>query len=482
MSRISKAQLQNGLRHDDFERYRIYCVKRVKRLRIAMHLSQSTRRSVKFCKRNVEPNMVNDPRMLEIPLMTAERAWTMWMALKHEETPPQPRVRIHMIHRLKKAVKWAAQLDTLCKATANSRTSLEATAYRTWMEGNLQLELEQWQQAQDLFETSHKICEQIEKIADTAADKHIFADRVAEVEPKIRFCAYNLRGQQPVTAVTGETSAEVASKLEELIAARNAEKGKQAEKQQNTKQKGEQQQQQPLLQEWALPKVVERNLALIRALQRRLPEGGISEGDTCKVDAKAQQKPSRPEEIVRLYDVSITAVNEMPLSPALKPRAQGVVCSFKAFRCYYMSLALTAQCKWAEAIALLDLATTRVNAALTSNAADADGMRVLKSHIDTWRYSVAAKAYAAAHEPQPAPAPATKEEAHTLSEALEGPCAGEFDTRFVERRRLAELPPRARGVGCDPLVFDLALGKCEYPSLEARKKPARTGFFSSFWR
>ena len=77
-------QLQHGLRHGDFQRYRGYCSRRVKRLRKTLNLPQGDRRHYK--KRNVtlanleKPN--SDERFLHIPLMLAERTWSYAMQLR----------------------------------------------------------------------------------------------------------------------------------------------------------------------------------------------------------------------------------------------------------------------------------------------------------------------------------------------------------------------------------------------------------------
>jgi signal recognition particle subunit SRP68 len=55
-----------------------------------------------------------------------------------------------------------------------------------------------------------------------------------------------------------------------------------------------------------------------------------------------------------------------------------------------------------------------------------------------------------------------------------------FDASFVKNKQLIAFPPEFEPIKCKTLLFDLALGACEFPSLEARKK-SKSGFFS-FWR
>lgn len=45
---------------------------------------------------------------------------------------PNPRQRIYLNGRLRKAVKWAALFSQLCAAKADSRTSLEAEVCIFW--------------------------------------------------------------------------------------------------------------------------------------------------------------------------------------------------------------------------------------------------------------------------------------------------------------------------------------------------------------
>lgn len=70
-------QQQHGLRHGDYQRYRGYCTRRVKRLRNVLGLPQGDKRH--FKKRDVTVAHIegkkSDERYIYIPLMLAERAW-----------------------------------------------------------------------------------------------------------------------------------------------------------------------------------------------------------------------------------------------------------------------------------------------------------------------------------------------------------------------------------------------------------------------
>lgn len=75
------SQSQNGLRHNDFARYKNYCQRKVKRLRKAINLT--------FGKGKFQPKLytfdgVKDSKILEIVLFISEKNWAFAMDLKTE--------------------------------------------------------------------------------------------------------------------------------------------------------------------------------------------------------------------------------------------------------------------------------------------------------------------------------------------------------------------------------------------------------------
>lgn len=165
---IKDAQLQHGLRHGDYQRYRGYCSRRISRLRKVLKIPQGDRRH--FKKRDVTEYHINssryltltyysrrniliadvsraDERYLHIPLMLTERCWAYAMQLKQESNTEQ-RKKFHLVQKLRKACNYALQLDVLCKIErCDARTQLEAQAYVAWIHGSLQFELELWVKA-----------------------------------------------------------------------------------------------------------------------------------------------------------------------------------------------------------------------------------------------------------------------------------------------------------------------------------------------
>ena len=116
MKIIKEAQQQHGLRHGDYQRYRGYCSRRLRRLRKVLKVPQGDRRH--FKKRDVTTVMVVDDKFLQIPLTMAERAWSYAMQLRIEANT-EPRKKFHLISRLRKAATYALQLQELIEVKSS---------------------------------------------------------------------------------------------------------------------------------------------------------------------------------------------------------------------------------------------------------------------------------------------------------------------------------------------------------------------------
>lgn len=199
---VKSSHAQHGLRHGDYGRYRQYCTRRLHRIRKSVGFVQTTGTKGRFSKKVLEPHLTKQDKHLLLPLYAAERAWSYAMALKRETNDPRP--RFHLLHRLKKAAKWSAELKALCATRADQRTALEAEAYCGFMFGNMYLEREQWAQALTHLRRTRTICKELCRIS-TSDMVHLYTQVVEEVEPSIRFCAYNLKrlGQSSGSADDG---------------------------------------------------------------------------------------------------------------------------------------------------------------------------------------------------------------------------------------------------------------------------------------
>jgi hypothetical protein len=58
----------------------------------------------------------------------------------------------------------------------------------------------------------------------------------------------------------------------------------------------------------------------------------------------------------------------------------------------------------------------------------------------------------------------------------------QFNTNYAKEKKLVDFPPDFESTKCKAILFDLALGECEFPNLEARKKTKAGGGWLNFWR
>jgi len=190
LSLIREQQQKHGLRHADYQRYRGYCSRRLRRIRKAVGLVQGEKK--KFNKKEVTEELLKDEKHLHIPLVTAERAWAYYMQLKFESNS-DPRKKFHMINRLRKARKYAEKLDSLCANSdkVDARTKLETKAYHCWLTGTLHFETSKWADAQAMLNQARTIYESLSQ-AVGEEEGNLFRQKMEEITPSLRFCAYNI--------------------------------------------------------------------------------------------------------------------------------------------------------------------------------------------------------------------------------------------------------------------------------------------------
>lgn len=218
---IKESQQQHGLRHGDYQRYRGYCSRRLRRLRKALNFKMGNRH--KYTGRKVTVELLKDPRYLLLELMSAERAWSYAMQLK-QEANTEPRKRFHLVSRLRKAAKHAEALERLCEGKRiDARTKLEAQAYAAYMAGMLRFEKQDWTKAMESFGSCKTI---YEKLASAFSDEQavLYRQRVEEISPNLRYCAYNIGDQSAIGDLlqmrlkSGDSSSMLTEKLEVLLA------------------------------------------------------------------------------------------------------------------------------------------------------------------------------------------------------------------------------------------------------------------------
>uniref|UniRef100_A0A6Q2ZDG4 Signal recognition particle subunit SRP68 n=1 Tax=Esox lucius TaxID=8010 RepID=A0A6Q2ZDG4_ESOLU len=179
---IKDSQQQHGLRHGDYQRY----------------------------------------RYLLLVLMEAERAWSYAMQLK-QEANTEPRKRFHLLSRLRKAAKHGERLEKLCESPrVDAKTKLEAQAYTSYLSGMVRFELQEWKAAMEAFNKCKTIYEKLAS-AFTEELAVLYHQRVEEISPNIRYCAYNIGDQNAMNELmqmrlsAGGGGGMMAEKLEALI-------------------------------------------------------------------------------------------------------------------------------------------------------------------------------------------------------------------------------------------------------------------------
>ncbi|GJT61474.1 signal recognition particle subunit SRP68 [Tanacetum coccineum] len=152
------------------------------------------------------------PSFLHLVLYTAERAWSHAMEKKQLPDGPNARQRSYLIGRLRKAAKWAALFSDLCAIKGDTRTSLEAEAYASYMKGillfeqdqNLDIALKSFRSARQssclsiFFFMKGGFSSELGKYGDL--DNQVLCrERVEELEPHIRYCLHKI-GESNVPA------------------------------------------------------------------------------------------------------------------------------------------------------------------------------------------------------------------------------------------------------------------------------------------
>ncbi|KAJ3079824.1 signal recognition particle subunit srp68 [Quaeritorhiza haematococci] len=189
LATVNDARNMHGLRHQDYQRYRQFCARKIHRVRKAANLVQGKK---KFEKKDVTIENAETIKHLEIPLFQAERAWSYAMQLKRESAS-EPRKRHHLMKRLKKAAEAAAKLEQICQeGKVDTRTALDVQAYAALMAGYVLFEKQSWQEALDKFAAARTIYEKLAS-AGTAQQEALCYSAMDTIDPNIRYCAYNLK-------------------------------------------------------------------------------------------------------------------------------------------------------------------------------------------------------------------------------------------------------------------------------------------------
>ncbi|XP_071527965.1 signal recognition particle subunit SRP68 [Panulirus ornatus] len=221
LSAVREAQLAHGLRHSDYQLYRQYCSRRIRRLRKNLDFIQGDKKN--FRKKMVKVDVLKDERFLFIPLMTIERYWAYAMQLK-EESQQDPRKKFSMRNKLRNAAKNVSVFEKLVEESGvcDARTQLEVQGYSAWLQGTVLFELadwsHEWAKPVEFFNKALAIYGKL-KDAVSEEESEIYRSRLQELEVKLRFCRHHLGDRSATDTLLAMRGNEaLGDKLDNLLA------------------------------------------------------------------------------------------------------------------------------------------------------------------------------------------------------------------------------------------------------------------------
>uniref|UniRef100_A0A3Q7FJR4 Signal recognition particle subunit SRP68 n=1 Tax=Solanum lycopersicum TaxID=4081 RepID=A0A3Q7FJR4_SOLLC len=554
---LKSAQMQHGLRFGDYARYRRYCTARLRRLYKSLKFTHGR---LKYTKRSISVTTVTEVRFLHLVLYTSERAWSHAMEKKTLPDGPNARQRSYLIGRLRKAVKWASLFQELCSIKGDSRTSLEAEAYAAYMKGSLLFEKDQnWDVALKCFKSARAVYEELGKYGDLE-NQVLCRERVEELEPSIRYCLHkigesNLQTSELVSIgeIEGPALDLFKAKLEAAMAeARSQQAASMTEFHwlgnrfpiSNAKTRVS------ILKAQELEKDIhgsaadslpaEKKLVLYdkifaayhearscirndlvtaansenvkdelsgldkavgailgqRTIERNQLLVKIAKSKLNKVRDDKNEKVTKPEELVRLYDLLLQNTADLSdlVSSGRDRKIEEVALAeecelksmvFRAERCFYLAKSYSSAGKRTEAYALYSRARSLADAALmklqSANAADLSRSNSCAEHARGIMEEEKAPENLSKKISNISLNGTDKKMEKLLMEKLDTyeSAVGEANVKVVPR--IETFPPAFQPVARNPIVLDLAYNLIEFPSLDSRMKKDKKGFISRFW-
>lgn len=563
---LKSAQMQHGLRHRDYTRYRRYCTARLRRLYKSLKFTHGRG---KFTRRAITESTVTEVRYLHIVLYMAERAWSHAMEKRQLPDGPNSCQRIYLLGRLRKAVKWASLFAQLCAAKGDSRTSLEAEAYAAYMKGNLLFEQDQnWKAALMNFKKARDVYDELGKCGNIE-NQVLCRAWVEELEPSIRYCSHKVgesslqtselldmgemegpaldlfkaklevvmaeaRSQQaasmtefhwlghkfPITNAKTRVSILKAQELEKDLHGSSAEsvsadkKLAMFEKIFSAYQDARSNIRSDLAAAGNAENVKDDLNGLDKAISAVLGQRTIERDQLRVIVAKSKftiakgEKITKPEELVRLYDILIQNSTDLSdlISSGRDRNAEEIAFAedyvlkglvFRAERCFYLAKSYSLAGKRAEAYVLFcharSLADSAAQKLQMANNPDKVLIKELRVLSDNCRSHSCLEHAAGIAEEEKIPEKLSKgvstisltghvkKEDKFLLDMLDiyESVAGDPSSRLAPR--IDRFPPPFQAVPCNPIVLDIAYNSIEFPSLENRVKKDKKGIFSRLW-
>ncbi|XP_008580687.1 PREDICTED: signal recognition particle subunit SRP68 [Galeopterus variegatus] len=480
----------------------------------------------KFTGKKVTEDLLTDNRYLLLVLMDAERAWSYAMQLK-QEANTEPRKRFHLLCRLRKAVKHAEELERLCESSrVDAKTKLEAQAYTAYLSGMLRFEHQEWKVAIEAFNKCKTIYEKLAS-AFTEEQAVLYNQRVEEISPNIRYCAYNIGDQSAINELmqmrlrSGGTEGLLAEKLEALITQTRAKQAAtmsevewrgrtvpvkidkvrifllgladneaaiaQAESEETKERlfesmlsecrdaiqavreelKPDQVGSQGYLTHIKLSTAIKRNESMAKGLQKALLQQQPED------DSK---RCPRPQDLIRLYDIILQNLVELLQLPGLEEdkafhKEIGLkTLVYKAYRCFFIAQSYVLVKKWSEALVLYDRVLKYANevtsdaGAFKNSLKDLPDVQELIAQVRSEKCSLQAAAILDANDSHQTETSFQVKDNKPLVERFETFC---LDPSLVTKQaNLVHFPPGFQPIPCKPLFFDLALNHVAFPPLE----------------
>lgn len=569
---LKSAQMQHGLRFGDYTRYRRYCTARLRRLYKSLKFTHGRG---KYTKRAISAVIVTEVRFLHMVLYTAERAWSHAMEKKTLPDGPNARQRNYLIGRLRKAVKWATLFQELCAIKGDSRTSLEAEAYAAFMKGNLLFEQDKnWDIAVKCFKSARAVYEELGKYGDLE-NQVLCREHVEQLEPSIRYCLHKIgesklqtSGLLHIGEMEGPALDLFKAKLEAAMAEARAQQAASMTEFNwlghtfpisNPKTRVSILKAQELEREVhgpagdSLP--AEKRLVVfdkiftayhearsnirsdlvtaansenvkdelsgldkaigailgLRTIERNQLLVHIVKSKFNKVRDDKPEKGSKPEELVRLYDLLLQNTSDLSdlvnsgrdrtaEEVALAEECELKSLAFRAHRCFYLAKSYSFAGKRAEAYALYGRARSLADDALkkihSENISDTMAIVVndLKVLSNESRSNICIEHAKGIMELEKAPENLSKKISSIslsgnekkvekyLVEKLDCYESAVGDSNMKMAPRIAVFPPSFEPIARNPILLDLAFDRIEFPSLDNRmKKDKKGGFISRFW-
>ncbi|GLT83871.1 hypothetical protein SLE2022_021380 [Rubroshorea leprosula] len=487
---LKSAQMQHGLRHGDYTRYRLYKSLKFKHGR------------GKYTRRAITESTVTEVRFLHVVLYMAERAWSHAMEKRQLPDGPNARQRIYLIGRLRKAVKWANLFSHLCAIKGDSRTSLVAEAYASYMKGSLLFEQDQnWDTALMHFKSAKAVYEELGKYGDVE-NQVLCRERVEELEPSIRYCLHKIDKSSlqtsellqlgemeefhwlghrfPISNAKTRVAILKAQELENYFHGYHEARGcihsdlATAGNAKNVKDDLNGLDKAAVLGQ----RTIERNLLLVSIAKSKL----IQHHDD------KNEKVTKPEELVRLYDLLLQNTADLsdlvnsgsdrkPEEVTFSEECELKVLAFRAERCFYLARSYSLAGKRTEAYALYCHARSLTEKALqelqSHNDSDQMMIKELKRLYNECRSKICIEHATGILEEGKAP--------ENLSKKMSTISLNGADTKGAAPR-IEAFPPPFKSIPRSPIIMDLAHDFISFPSLDNRMKKDKKGFISRFWR